>query len=119
MSPRVTGIVLLAVVSAAAGLSPLAGDVKGSFERYTSARALPEGPGREAVSQNCLSCHSAMLITQQRKDSTAWAKNIAQMESWGAPIPDSLSRDSIQIYLVTHFSAEDRVRTGPGSTATR
>lgn len=108
MSPRITGLLMVAAVSAAAGLSPLTGDVRGSLERFSTARTLPEGPGRELVSQNCLTCHSAMLITQQRKDSTSWAKTIALMQTWGAPIPDSVARDSVQMYLVSHFGARER-----------
>jgi cytochrome c5 len=104
----VTAVLLLAAVSAAAGLSPLGGDVRGSIERYTAARALPEGIGREITTQSCTSCHSAMLITQQRKDSTAWAKTIATMQSWGAPIPDSLARDSIRTFLVAHFGPREK-----------
>jgi hypothetical protein len=101
----------VAAVSAAAGLTPLTGDVRGSLERFAAARTLPDGPGRESVAQTCLPCHSPMLITQQRKDSTAWAKTIGLMETWGAPIPDSTTRDSIQIYLVSHFGARDRMAT--------
>jgi cytochrome c5 len=47
---------------------------------------LPPGEGREATERACLMCHSAMLITQQHKDSTAWEKSVKLMEAWGAPV---------------------------------
>ena len=47
---------------------------------------LPPGEGRDATQQACLMCHSAMLVTQQHKDSTAWEKSVGQMEKWGAPV---------------------------------
>ena len=59
---------------------------------------LPAGPGREIATQSCLLCHTATLLTQQRKDSTGWAKTLAQMEAWGAPVAPS-QRDSLLQYL--------------------
>ena len=47
-------------------------------------------------------CHSAMLITQQHKDSSAWERTITQMEKWGAPVPPE-QRDSLRTYLMTTF----------------
>src|SRR5262245_45580563 len=107
--------------AAAALLTPLASEVRGALDTHATARELPEGIGRERVSQTCLTCHSAMLITQQHKDSTAWAKNIALMASWGAVIPDSTVRDTIQTYLVTNFGPRPpaKPKTSPGTTATR
>ena len=118
--PAALLVLAVAAISVAAGLSPLAGDVRGALDRYASLRELPEGIGRERVSQTCLTCHSAMLITQQHKDSTAWSKSITLMEAWGAVIPDSTIRDTIQVYLVTHFGPRPaKPKTAPSSTATR
>lgn len=107
-SPRLAGVLIVAAVTAAVGLSRLQGDEPRGFEQWATRRELPNGPGRESVERGCLVCHSAMLITQQRKDSTGWAKTIGQMEQWGAPIPEG-SRDSVQVYLVHHFGPRDRV----------
>ena len=63
------------------------------------ADTLPAGPGREIATQSCLLCHTASLLTQQRKDSTAWAKTVAQMEKWDAPVAPE-QRDSLIAYLV-------------------
>jgi cytochrome c5 len=60
---------------------------------------LPDRPGREIAEQSCLLCHSATLLTQQHKDSTAWAKTLAQMEKWDAPVAPA-QRDSLLGYLV-------------------
>ena len=107
-SHRLAGVLIVTAVTAAAALSRLEGDTPRGLEQWSARRTLPDGPGRESTERACLACHSAMLITQQRKDSTAWAKTLAQMEQWGAPIPEG-ARDSIQIYLVDHFSTRDRV----------
>ena len=63
---------------------------------------LPDSAGRAIVERWCLMCHSAMLITQQAKDSTAWEKTLGQMEKWGvAPTPEE--RDTLRAYLVQCF----------------
>jgi cytochrome c5 len=72
---------------------------------------LPEGPGREQVQQSCLICHSAMLVVQQHKDSTAWEKTITQMLAWGAPM-DSAGHEQARAYLVAHFGPAPK----PGQT---
>ena len=64
--------------------------------------ALPDSAGRAIVERWCTLCHSAMLITQQAKDSTAWEKTLGQMEKWGAtPTPEE--RDTLRAYLVQCF----------------
>ena len=65
-------------------------------------KALPPGDGAELVNANCTPCHSAMLITQQRKDSTGWEKSVQLMERWGARlIPDDHAR--VISYLLANF----------------
>jgi cytochrome c5 len=78
--------------------------------------ALPDSAGRAIVERWCTLCHSAMLITQQAKDSTAWEKTIGQMEKWGvAPTPEE--RDTLRAYLVKNFGP--RVAPMPKAPATR
>jgi sulfite oxidase len=48
---------------------------------------LPKGDGRALATTACLVCHTAQLVNQQAKDSTAWEKTVTQMEKWGAPVP--------------------------------
>jgi cytochrome c5 len=61
-------------------------------------RRLPEGAGRDLAEQRCLVCHSATLMTQQAKDSTAWAKSVKQMEDWGVVLTPA-ERDTLVGYL--------------------
>ena len=70
--------------------------------RTAYATTLPDSAGRGIAERWCLLCHSAMLITQQRKDSTGWEKTLAQMEKWGvATTPEE--RDSLRAYLLQNF----------------
>ena len=64
---------------------------------------LPGGPGRALVARDCLVCHSAALITQQRKDSAGWVKTLAQMQAWGSQIHGGDS-SAIVLYLRAHFA---------------
>ena len=64
--------------------------------------ALPAGAGRELAMSNCLICHRAAIIVQQRKDSTAWNKTVTLMMAWGAPLP--AAQKSLPVaYLVEHY----------------
>ncbi len=73
---------------------------------------LPEGIGLPIAERSCLMCHSAMLITQQAKDSTGWEKTLTQMENWSAPL-DAADRDTLLGYLLEHFGS----RAGTDSLA--
>ena len=66
------------------------------------AKQFPAGEGQELVAGRCQTCHSAMLITQQRKDSTAWEKTTTLMEKWSAPLtPDDHA--TVIRYLLRSF----------------
>ena len=62
---------------------------------------------REIAERSCVLCHSSMLITQQAKDSTGWAKTVALMEKWGAPVPPA-QHDTLLAYLVRHLGPRPR-----------
>jgi cytochrome c5 len=64
--------------------------------------ALPEDPAKTLVSERCLMCHSAALITQQTKDGAAWGRTLTQMRTWGSPIQDE-DQAVLAAYLVRHF----------------
>jgi cytochrome c5 len=64
--------------------------------------ALPDGPGKTLVSERCLMCHGAALISQQRKDAAAWGRTLTQMRTWGTPIQDQ-DQAALVTYLVEHF----------------
>jgi hypothetical protein len=54
------------------------------------------------VSERCLLCHGAGLITQQRKDAAAWGRTVTQMRTWGTPIQDD-DQTAIVAYLAQHY----------------
>jgi len=68
----------------------------------TEIAALPESPGKPLVAERCLMCHSAGLITQQRKDAAAWGRTVTQMRTWGSPIQDE-DQTALVAYLSQHF----------------
>lgn len=67
-----------------------------------SLAALPAGPGHDLVMANCIICHSASMIVQQRKDSAGWEKTLTQMVAWGAPLTDA-QRPELMAYLTSQF----------------
>ena len=71
---------------------------------HRHANHLPAGTGQQLAEGACLICHSAMLVTQQRKDSAGWEKTVHQMELWGAPVPAG-AHDSLVTYLRARFGA--------------
>lgn len=75
--------------------------------RIAYATTLPDSAGRGIAERWCLLCHSAMLITQQKKDSTGWEKTLGQMEKWGVTlVPEE--RDSLRAYLLQNFGRPAR-----------
>lgn len=63
---------------------------------------LPAGSGRDLVLSGCLLCHGASIVSQQRKDSAAWARSVAQMVTWGAPVPADRQPELVA-YLAAYF----------------
>src|SRR5262245_25048867 len=70
--------------------------------RIAYAATLPDSAGRGIAERWCLLCHSPMLITQQKKDSTGWEKTLGQMEKWGVTLTPE-ERDSLRAYLLQNF----------------
>mgnify|MGYP005813035449 CR=1 FL=1 len=64
--------------------------------------ALPDGQAKVLIAERCLLCHSAGLISQQRKDAAAWGRTVTQMRTWGTPIQDA-DQAALVDYLVEHF----------------
>lgn len=67
---------------------------------------LAEGEGADAVKASCLGCHDAGRIAATPRDRRAWARLVAQMERFGAPVADR--RDAILDYLGRHYSPAPR-----------
>jgi hypothetical protein len=76
------------------------------------ANALPDSAGKNIAERWCVLCHSAMLITQQAKDSTGWEKTITLMEKWGVVITPE-EHDTLRTYLLRSFGP----RPMPGARA--
>lgn len=64
--------------------------------------ALPDGQAKTLVTERCLLCHGAGLITAQRKDAAAWGRTVTQMRSWGTPLQDD-DQNAIVAYLAQHY----------------
>jgi hypothetical protein len=64
---------------------------------------LPQGPGRDAVTARCLTCHEADLIVQQRLSRAGWGSELDKMIRWGAVV-DAAEREPMLDYLSAHFT---------------
>jgi competence ComEA-like helix-hairpin-helix protein len=78
------------------------------------AKRLPDGPGRDAVAQVCLSCHASAYFRRLRLDKDAWSEKIADMTDRGARVNDAQAA-VIAGYLSTAFgpAAKINVNTAP------
>jgi cytochrome c5 len=95
------------LMAAALAAPPEKAPLSGAAIAPAMAPALPDGPGREIVERDCMTCHSSMLITQQAKDSTGWEKTIGLMEKWGSPVQGA-EHDTLRTYLLAHFGPKVR-----------
>ena len=102
---RATAVLVVALASfaAVAALS----DTPAPPLAHPYPNQLPDGEGKMLAERGCLMCHSATLITQQAKDSTAWAKTVATMVKWGAPLP-AAEQDTVVQYLSAHLGPRER-----------
>ncbi len=104
--------VAIALAIALAGAAANSGSPASGRGRLTYATEFPTGPGRDLASRSCLICHSASLVVQQAKDSTAWEKTIGQMEKWGVKLTPA-EHDTLRGYLVTRFGPRARAVARP------
>lgn len=103
-SPLGAGVLTLAADDEVGGGGGEARDPDSVPKKLAYATTLPDSVGRGIAERWCLLCHSAMLITQQAKDSTGWEKTLAQMENWGVAVTPE-ERDTLRAYLVQSFGA--------------
>lgn len=92
-------VIAIAAAPAAVSAAPLT-LTSVSVELPMGDRAFPEGKGAEAVTNNCLACHSAgMVLNQPKLTQTAWAGVVAKMINvYKAPV-DPADVDTIVAYL--------------------
>jgi hypothetical protein len=92
----VPAVVLLAVTStplAARAATPL--ELKSvKIDLPDSDKMFPDGPGSDAINNNCLACHSAgMVLNQPALSKQAWAAEVNKMiNNYKAPVaPEDVS----------------------------
>ena len=95
-------VVLLAVASmplAARAATPL--ELKSvKIDLPDSDKMFPDGPGSDAINNNCLACHSAgMVLNQPALSKQAWAAEVSKMiNNYKAPVaPEDVG--PIVVYL--------------------
>lgn len=66
---------------------------------------LPDGPGKETVQKDCLSCHSVRIATSTRGTADDWAATVSKMIGRGANVSDD-DADQIVDYMATHFGPD-------------
>jgi cytochrome c5 len=96
---RIPHAILLALACGA--LAHAAGDAVAP-RRHPYPATFPAGSGAPIADRACVLCHSAMLVTQQAKDSLGWEKTLAQMEKWGAPVV-AAEHDTLRRWLTERF----------------
>jgi len=70
---------------------------------HTQDSKLPDGDGRETVTDRCLNCHGAEPILQQRLPRDKWVGEVDKMIRWGAEVPAD-SKDKLVDYLARNFT---------------
>lgn len=92
---------LLAVTLPACDSAPQVTFTDASITLPDDPMELPEGPGRQAVVDNCLACHSPSTMLQQPKVSRAKWESIAgkMIEVYKAPV-DPAAIPEIAGYMV-------------------
>jgi len=75
--------------------------------------ALPDGPGKAAVSEACTQCHDLGTVTAQRRGADEWADVVERMEGFGASLSDA-KKAEILAYLSANLGKGD----APAETAT-
>ena len=93
-----------AALGSAAAASSATPETGSAARRLAYPDTLPAGDGQALAGRWCTLCHSAMLITQQAKDSTGWEKTLAQMEKWGVTLSPA-EHDTLRSYLLERFGA--------------
>lgn len=71
---------------------------------------LVEGEGLELVVQNCTSCHSAKLITQNRMTETGWKSTIQWMQETQNLWDLGYNESSIIKYLAINYAPQKKGR---------
>jgi cytochrome c2 len=68
--------------------------------------ALPEGPGKAAVTEACTQCHDISTVTAQRRGPDDWADVLDRMVGFGASLSET-KKAEIQAYLNANLGKGD------------
>jgi hypothetical protein len=103
---RAAALLPLALLLAACDSAPQVTFADAAITLPKDPMALPEGPGRQAVVDNCLACHSPSTMLQQPKVSREKWESIAgkMIEVYKAPV-DPAAIPAIAGYMV-HVQAQ-------------
>lgn len=76
---------------------------------------LPDGPGVEAVTTNCLACHSAaMILTQPRLTRKVWEAEVEKMAKvYKAPIDPAAVPQIVDYLVATNERLTPLAKTAP------
>jgi CO dehydrogenase/acetyl-CoA synthase alpha subunit len=69
------------------------------------ANTLPPGPMHDTVTKACAQCHSADVVSSERKTRAGWADTVNQMVANGAQVSDA-DFDKVVDYLAKNFGAK-------------
>ena len=72
---------------------------------------LPDGPGRQAVEQGCVLCHSARYITMQPAafSREAWAASVDKMrKTFGAPVTNEQAATIVDYLVAVRGATQKR-----------
>jgi cytochrome c5 len=64
--------------------------------------ALPDGPGKDLVTQRCALCHNLERVVAVKRERKAWPVIVADMMAQGAPVTDDEAK-TISDYLDANF----------------
>jgi putative heme-binding domain-containing protein len=80
-------------------------------------QTLPDGKGKEEFVHNCTACHSAKLVTRNKKTPDEWKKNVFDMAARGTDGTKE-DLDNVVLYMVTNYSTDksDAAAATPPST---
>lgn len=94
-------IIILGIAAPLAGAAAPIELKSVSFDLPDSDRMFPDGPGADAINNNCLACHSAgMVLNQPAMSKDAWKSEVNKMiNNYKAPVaPEDVA--TIVEYLV-------------------
>lgn len=98
---RAAATLILALALAGCDNAPKAAFADASITLPDDPNALPEGPGRDAVLENCTACHSPSTMLQQPKVSKEkWESIIGKMKKlYKAPVDDAAAAQVVDYMM--------------------